>query len=375
MEGTGILRYFYLVGFANALFFSILIFSKPKRSRADKLLAGWLIFLSLQLVIPFLYLSDLSKYYPFAGIEAIFYVIHPLMLYLYIKSIIGQFPTRKQLFKLITFALLAELTMFSFFLIPANDRYKIIMGEMPIKGYLYVIIIPVVIYFSYFIIRSFKILKDYKQNVLEVYSYKENVDLLWLRRLALFFYGSFIVCVPVLILFYLKKVPLAEADYVCFACLTIFIFFIGFWGYKQGEVFNLHEEVTGRNSSTTTENHTTSLHPIPEDKIIAVKKIMESDKPFLNPSLTVYELAKIVDMQPHYLSRLINQEYQCNFFEFINQYRINAFKEYIASDKFKGFTLLGIALECGFNSKSAFNRIFKEHTGLTPTEYKKKIAS
>ena len=375
MEGTGILRYFYLVGFANALFFSILIFSKSKRSRADNLLAGWLIFLSLHLLIPFLYLSDLSRYYPFAGIEIAFYVLHPLMLYLYIKSIIGRFPNRKQLFIFILFALLAELIMLSFFLIPAQDRYKIIMGEIPINLYLYLIIIPVGIYFFYFIIQSFKVLKDYKLNVLEIYSYKENVDLLWLRRLVLFFYGSFILCIPVLGIFYLNKVPLAEADYVYFAFLTIFIFFIGYWGYKQGEIFNLHEEVPIDNEKPAMENHSTHLHPIPEEKIIAVKKIMEIEKPYLNPSLTIYELAKMVDFQPHYLSRLINQEYHCNFFEFVNQYRIKTFKEYLTTNKFKDFTLLGIALECGFNSKSAFNRIFKEHTGLTPTEYKRKIAS
>jgi AraC-like DNA-binding protein len=67
---------------------------------------------------------------------------------------------------------------------------------------------------------------------------------------------------------------------------------------------------------------------------------------------------------------VINEHFKLNFFDFVNQYRVEAFKERIVNPKYGNFSLLGVAFECGFNSKSAFNRIFKKSTGLTPSQYK-----
>jgi len=98
---------------------------------------------------------------------------------------------------------------------------------------------------------------------------------------------------------------------------------------------------------------------------------MEKQRPYFSPTLTIYELASMVDIPPHQLSRLISKEFNCNFFEFVNNYRIEEFKKLLFSTEFKNYTILAVSFECGFNSKSAFNRIFKEQTGLTPREFKK----
>ena len=370
MEGTGILRYFYLVGFANAVFFSFLIFSKPKRSRSDRILSWWLIVLSLQLLLPFLYLSDLNAYYRYAGMEISFYAVHPFLLYLYIASIIGEFPSKKRLRGLIALAVVVEITMLAYFIIPADERLAMILGKEPISPFLFVVVLPVGLYFLYFGVLSIRTLRNYKSDVLQIYSYKENVDLLWLRRLVLFFYGLLLLSVPVLIIFFVGNISIAEGDYFYFAGLTIFIFFLGYWGYKQGEVFSFQSGTEISNVDPETENKKPAPYSIPEEKIRELNRVMEKQKPYLNPSLTIYELANLIALPPHHLSKLINHEFKCNFFEYINQHRIEAFKTNIFSDKYKDFTLLGIALECGFNSKSAFNRIFKEQTGTTPTEYK-----
>jgi len=73
----------------------------------------------------------------------------------------------------------------------------------------------------------------------------------------------------------------------------------------------------------------------------------------------------------HYLSQVINEQFNLNFFDFVNRYRVEVFKEKIKDTVFRNYSLLGIAFECGFNSKSAFNRIFKQATGLTPSQFKK----
>jgi AraC-like DNA-binding protein len=98
---------------------------------------------------------------------------------------------------------------------------------------------------------------------------------------------------------------------------------------------------------------------------------MASEKPYLDPNLSLPQLANDSGIPSHYLSQIINETFGLNFFDFINQYRVEEVKTKIVDPKFDSYSLLGIAFECGFNSKSAFNRIFKKSTGLTPREYKR----
>ena len=98
---------------------------------------------------------------------------------------------------------------------------------------------------------------------------------------------------------------------------------------------------------------------------------MQSGKPFLDPNLTLAQLSDALEIPSHYLSQVINEVFGLNFFNFVNGYRVEEVKLRILNPKYDSFPVLGIALECGFNSKTAFNRIFKNMTGLTPTEYKK----
>jgi AraC-like DNA-binding protein len=69
------------------------------------------------------------------------------------------------------------------------------------------------------------------------------------------------------------------------------------------------------------------------------------------------------------LSEIINTEFKKNFNDFVNGYRVKAFKTMLKNGKHKQLSLLGVAFECGFNSKATFNRVFKKLTNLSPTQY------
>ena len=84
-------------------------------------------------------------------------------------------------------------------------------------------------------------------------------------------------------------------------------------------------------------------------------------------------MAKEVDIPSHYLSQVINENIGLNFFDFINRQRVEDVKSKISDPRYNNFSILGIAFESGFNSKSAFNRVFKNITGITPSEYKKTL--
>jgi AraC-like DNA-binding protein len=100
-----------------------------------------------------------------------------------------------------------------------------------------------------------------------------------------------------------------------------------------------------------------------------LENYMENYKPYINPNLSINDLAAKLKIQPHVLSRVINECYEKNFFYFINEYRIDEFKRKLEDPEYKKYKLLSIAYEVGFNSKSAFNRSFKKLTNYSPSEY------
>lgn len=103
-----------------------------------------------------------------------------------------------------------------------------------------------------------------------------------------------------------------------------------------------------------------------KEKIISV---MENEKLYEDAELTLTQLSKKLSTNPSVLSKVINTGFQLNFNDFVNSYRINAVTEMLKAGEQKNQTLLGIAFDCGFNSKATFNRAFKKQTGLSPKEW------
>jgi AraC-like DNA-binding protein len=101
-------------------------------------------------------------------------------------------------------------------------------------------------------------------------------------------------------------------------------------------------------------------------------KHMKEKEPFLEPTLTLQDLALQMNIHTRELSILINRHIGQHFFDFINKYRIDKAIEIIEKSSTNEFTIQQILFDVGFNSKSSFNTAFKKHTGLTPTQYRNK---
>lgn len=100
-----------------------------------------------------------------------------------------------------------------------------------------------------------------------------------------------------------------------------------------------------------------------------IETLIQSEKLYQNPELTLTEVAKKLKTNTSIISRAINQGFAMNFNDFINNYRVEAVKTMLLKGEHKKSTLLGIAFDCGFNSKATFNRAFKKNTSISPKEF------
>lgn len=101
---------------------------------------------------------------------------------------------------------------------------------------------------------------------------------------------------------------------------------------------------------------------------------METDRLYLNGKLSIHDVSEKLNIPRQYISEVLNEYMGTSFQDFINQYRVEEFINRLKNDQNDHFTLLGIATDVGFNSKSSFNAIFKKYKGLTPTEFKKSLS-
>ena len=123
-------------------------------------------------------------------------------------------------------------------------------------------------------------------------------------------------------------------------------------------------------------NSIPTVEPIPSEEINSWKErilqLMQAGKAYEDPELSLTQVAKQLQSNPSHVSKMVNKGFGVNFNDFVNQYRIAAVKEMLSNGEHKQQTLLGIAFECGFNSKATFNRAFKKVTGLSPKDWLQK---
>jgi AraC-like DNA-binding protein len=226
----------------------------------------------------------------------------------------------------------------------------------------------VVVQFSAYQIFIHRRWNAYQELIQQEVSNTENVSVSWVK----FFMVVFLL-INIFLLFALfavihmeSRMWLHESVAVIF---SLSVFALGYKGILQREVF--YADIKKENTNiASTEEPTNKI-----DKTLIEKLLhyMEEKKPYLDPELTLSQLARDLNLSRSLLSQLINEGIGDNFYNFINKYRVEQVKKLMIDPRVKNFNMLGMALEAGFKSKSTFNLIFKRFTGLTPTEYRKNL--
>lgn len=157
--------------------------------------------------------------------------------------------------------------------------------------------------------------------------------------------------------------------YLLWVAIATTIYWLGHAGiYKYGII---EERKKLRQYSANIKRNNFKKEGTGSEHIIRLENLLVNQKFFLDPNLTLDNVAKKLNISPAHLSRIVKRDINTSFGDYINKLRVNEAKEYLKNPEFSRYTITAIGLEAGFNSKSAFYDVFKKQTGQTPLAYKK----
>lgn len=228
----------------------------------------------------------------------------------------------------------------------------------------------IVIQGNIYMILSLLLLEKYSRAIKDSFSSIDKINLSWLRNITIGTAGIWLL-VFILDILPLINVELSrEPDIFIALAASFFIYIMGYLSLRQQEILaadvNLTPGAKYQKSGLSSEQA--------ENYLNRLRQFMESKKIYIKNDLTLNELAERLAVPAHHLSQIINDRLQQNFYDFVNHYRVEEAKKRLIDPRCRHLTILAIAYEVGFSSKSVFNAAFKKHANMTPSQFKKNAA-
>ena len=254
-----------------------------------------------------------------------------------------------------------------------KDSFVATLNQMP---EIYLIQILIEFQYVFYIVSVFLILKKYREIYLENYADSSTATYKWLFQITCVFLIAHSIVALKNVLRYsgFREIFLWTNVLVGAIALLITCWFI-MKALNHPELFRgVNSKLQLAKDILPAVEEKTESKDVQDDaissQISALKQYMAEREPFLDPSLTIQELANQIDIPVRDLSVLINHHMDQHFFDFVNEYRIQKAMGILKDQARSQLTVLEILYEVGFNSKSSFNTSFKKHTNLTPTAYR-----
>jgi len=154
--------------------------------------------------------------------------------------------------------------------------------------------------------------------------------------------------------------------FIVYLLIVIVIYWISYQAIKSPEIFKLdRRELYDGDQEKEEEEEDAALEKLNEQLITYI----QTEKPYLEQDLSLQDLSDMIGISRHHLSILINKKHRKNFYEFINNYRVEEVKRLLGLPENKNYKIMSLAYDAGFNSKASFHRVFKQFTNMTPSEY------
>lgn len=257
------------------------------------------------------------------------------------------------------------------YLLDAESKIAMYQGYAEgIPFQLYAVWLSACFHNAIYLALSVFLLSLYRKKIKSAFSNIERINLSWLKYILIT--NAIIWLVDsISLVFSLAEFPnsfIHTASQSLGYLSAIFIYFIGYRMLKMPEVFS-----GSLNSGQSSQKYARSGLDNNQAKkyIDEILTFMDEEQPYLNADLSLSDLCELLSIPNNHMSQVINEKLEKNFFDFVNYYRVEEAKQWLSDPQRSKATMLAIAFESGFKSKSTFNSAFKKHTGITPSQYKK----
>jgi AraC-like DNA-binding protein len=369
------------LGILQAVLLSALIYFHPRSDRAvNRFLALHILCLAVILSMPFVMRA--VSWQKTVFMEPVPLFLGPF-LYLYIRSFKERI-TWKKIVPHLLFGLL-YLPVFYFPLASLINQYS---GQKTIPKELMLHPLPLALFilracqYLFYYVLSYRTLRSYQRSIRQLFSDISGISLRWIRWLINGFLFMVIVTIVVFPLFIRFPDQFALLFLINVAIATPYIYIATYKGITQSTLWQAQKAASQNELEThmqTVENLDVQPSKIAEIKQNdprtqqlrqAIVTMMEDEKLYQEPDLTLQNLGERLGVPPYQVSLAINQGLGKSFYELVNSYRVEEAKRLLRNEQSVNYTILSVGFEAGFNSKTTFNTVFKKFTGLTPTEYR-----
>jgi AraC-like DNA-binding protein len=359
---------FYLAGIFISFFACVLILGKPRKRLADYLLSVWFLLIGIHLICFLFIFSNAYIEFPYLlGLEIPLPLIHGPMLYQYIRCLTGNFPKRKIWLLHLAPVLIVYLVLPGFFLMSSQDKINVYQHNGgTYKIHRTIISLMIILSGILYIILSTLTIKKYQRQISNIFSNTEKINLNWGYYLII---GISTIWIAVII----------KSEILIFALVVLFVVLAAYFGISKVGILNpallKKQDEEKSNTDNNVEYPKYQKNFAGQETVQRVYKnldaMMNDQQLYKDPDINLNHIAKLLDVHPNVLSQTINSVENKNFYDYINRYRIEEFKRIVILPENQKFTILTLAFECGFNSKTSFNRNFKRYTGCSPREFLK----
>ncbi len=387
-----------LLGMTMCLFMALYFFVDSKKNKSPrKFLAGFMFIYALAFTENFLDTSGFSLQYPHVMglLVPSFFLLGPLI-YFYIRDMCDgrAYMLDKGRYRHFILPIISILLMSVFYMFPAQMKISLLTGEnnIPETGFfllgilgimLVQIILPLQI--LYYLVRSYQILLQYFTRLKDFFANIDDQRLDWLRIFLLMMSVQWIIYAYGELIGWPEKWHDVIDFYTTLFDVAI-IYFLSFKGLRHVAVSRqeVTENISGdpkgkpvnRGNDTRQKYAKSALNDEDIKRILSkLQHALEADKLFNDSMLSLRSLSDHTRISTNNISQAINQSLKCNFFDFINGFRVKEAMMQLKQSGEDKIPVLEIAHAVGFNSKSTFNAAFKRHCGLTPTEYRRQQTS
>lgn len=362
---------------AQALFASILILTKKPLQLSDKILSFALALVAMSGLLHIVAEYTQDKFILRWFSRLVFTYLFPLVLYFYAKYLTGGI--KKIIARDFVHVLPLALIVAVFFTIYALYTPVEVPGKLNPRRLYTIILYLLAFFFSsvFYGVRSFNTLHAYIKRSNDSHASVQNrTNFHWVQRIFFYFYAIYALLIVAVMFRLFGSFPLKFGHSYVIA-LTLFIYIFSFIGFKQGRLMLL----PGGDSNDVAEESDNKIRyqksGLKTEEAEGYKndlfQFMKEEKPWLDPNLTITNVSEKLNIPKHYITQILNDQLNKNFYNFVNEYRIEEAMKMLKQKRYNHFTIVAIANECGFNSKSSFNTFFKKYTGSTPSAYRKAL--